>query len=102
MVPMLTCGLVRSNFCFAIYSSVLRALGGDDLACDRLRDILVAIKLHGERGPALRRRTQVGCVAEHGCQRDAGVDRLRVAARLDPLHAATAGVEISEDVAEVV
>src|SRR6187401_846778 len=101
MVPMLTCGLLRSNFCFAIYSSVLRALGGDNLACDRLRDVLVAIELHGERCPALRRRSQVGCVAEHGGQRNVGVDRLRVAARLDALDAPAARVEVAENVAEV-
>src|SRR5215213_11908935 len=102
MVPMLTCGLLRSNFCFAIYSSVLRALGVDDLARDRLRHVLVAIELHGERGPALRRRAQVGCITEHGCERDAGLDGLRVAARLDALDAPAARVEVAEDVAEVV
>src|SRR5437870_4285563 len=76
-------------------------LGVDDLAGDRLRDFLVAIELHRERGPPLRRRAQVGGVAEHGRERDARADRLRVAARLEALDAAPARVEIAHHVAEV-
>src|SRR5918998_5675537 len=59
IVPTLTCGFVRSNFCFAIPSSGLllgrlRAPGrGDDLARDRLRGLFVTVELHGERGAAL-------------------------------------------------
>src|SRR5881409_3333645 len=100
MVPTLRCGFVRSNFCFAIYSSVL-APGVDDLARDRLRDFLVAIELHGERGPPLRRRTQVRGVAEHRGERDLGPDRLRIASWLEALDAAATGVEIAHHVAEV-
>src|SRR5215210_1906213 len=77
------------------------ALRVDELARDRLRDFLVAIELHGERGPALRRRAQVGCVAKHGRERHARPDRLRVAARLQALDAAAARVEIAHHVAEV-
>src|SRR5437764_1481423 len=90
MVPTLRCGLVRSNFCLAITPPVdLRgARRVDELACDRLRNFLVAIELHRERGPPLRRRAQVSGVAEHGRERDAGADRLRVAARLQALDAA--------------
>src|SRR5256885_11271203 len=103
MVPTLRCGLVRSNFCLAITPPVdLRgAARVDELACDRLRDFLVAIELHRERGPPLRRRAQVGRVAEHGRERDAGADRLRVAARLQALDAPPARVEIAHHVAEV-
>src|SRR3954468_5404672 len=100
MVPTLRCGFVRSNFCFAIYSSVL-APGVDDLARDRLRDFLVAIELHGERGPPLRRRAQIRGVAEHGGERDMGPDRLCVAPRLEPLDPAATRVEVAHDVAEV-
>src|SRR2546421_2756846 len=95
IVPTFRCGLVRSNFSllmlllrFLVYPlCILRALAisVDELAGDRLRDFLVAIELHGERGPALRRRTQVGCVAEHGRERDAGANRLCVPPRLEVL-----------------
>src|SRR5436190_4381226 len=104
MVPTLRCGLVRSNFCFPIpYLSFLplRGLRVDDLACDRLRHFLVPVELHGERGPALRRRAQVGCVTKHRGERDVGPDRLRVAARLEALDAPAARVEIAHHVAEV-
>src|SRR5438067_6647069 len=62
IVPTLRCGLVRSNFCLPIPSFPslrLRGLRVDELARDRLRHFIVAIDLHGERGPDLRRRTQV-------------------------------------------
>src|SRR5919197_2313648 len=102
MVPTLRCGLVRSNFCLPIPSFLLlRGRGVDELRCDQLRDFLVAIELHGERGPALRRRAQVGCVTEHRRQGHAGSDRLRVAARLEALDAPSAGVEVTHDVTEV-
>ena len=72
IVPTLTCGFVRSNFCLAIISPVSPcSLASrcspvlDDLARDRLRHFLVAVELHGEICAALRHRTQVGRVAEH-------------------------------------
>src|SRR3954469_10522339 len=101
MVPTLRCGFVRSNFCFAIYSSVL-APGVDDLARDRLRDFLAAIELHRERGPPLRRRAQIRGVAEHHSEGEVRPDRLCVAARLEPLDPAAARVEVAHHVAEVV
>src|ERR1044072_4748131 len=101
MVPTLRCGLGRSNFCLAIPSFLPLALRADELACDRLRHFLIAIELHGERCPALRRRAQVGCITKHGCQRDTRPDRLRVAARLQALDTPTARVEVSHHVAEV-
>src|SRR4051795_11956552 len=111
MVPTLRCGLLRSNFCLdtdlllRYGTSVVdsRPLGRriDELACDRLRNFLVAIELHRERGPPLRRRAQVGGVAEHGCERDARPDRLRVAARLQALDAASPRAEVAHHVAEV-
>src|SRR4051812_47529043 len=80
----------------------LARLRVDELACDRLRHFLVAIELHGEGCPALRRRAQVGCVSEHGRERHARPDRLRVAARLQALDAPAARVQVSHHVAEVV
>src|SRR6185437_11568726 len=68
---------------------------------DRLRNFLVAIELHRERGPPLRRRAQIGGVAEHGRERNACADRLRVAARLQAFDAAPARVEIAHHVAEI-
>src|SRR5437764_7636592 len=76
MVPTLRCGFVRSNFCLAIPSFLRlgpRALLGD-LARDRRRHFLVPVELHGEIGAPLRHRPQVGGIAEHLAQRDAGLD----------------------------
>src|SRR3954465_11494850 len=102
IVPTLRCGLVRSNFCLPIRSfPSLRGLRVDELAGDRLRHFLVPVELHGERGPALRRRPQVGGVTEHPGQGHSGPDRLRVPARLEALDAPAARVEIAHHVAEV-
>src|SRR5438105_805773 len=76
-------------------------LGVDDLARDRLRDFLVAIELHRERGPPLRRRAQIGGVAEHLCQRNSRASHLGVPARLEVLDPAAARVQVAHDVAEV-
>src|ERR1700735_2303669 len=97
MVPTLTWGLSRSNLAFATLVSLLllclrssedepiqdisflsaaaaRGSGGfffiaADLARDVGRDLVVAIKLHRVRGPALRVGPQIGRVAEHLGQR---------------------------------
>src|SRR5438105_4773954 len=76
IVPTLTCGFERSNFCLAILSFSLAVLRADDLARDRLRYFLVPVELHGERCPTLRHRAQVGGVAEHLRERNARLDRL--------------------------
>src|SRR5438874_11122110 len=70
IVPTLTCGFVRSNFCLAIGGSLLSFdseldASVDDVARDRLRHFLVPVELHGEIGPALRHRAQVGGVSKH-------------------------------------
>src|SRR5215207_1139418 len=105
MVPTLRWGFVLSNFCLAIRFlrfPFLRALcRGDDLARDRLRRFLVTVELHREGGPTLRRRTQVGRITEHRGKRDAGANRLRIAAGLEPFHPAAARVEVPHDVPEV-
>src|SRR5215813_12776035 len=73
IVPMLQCGLVRSNFAFAIV--FLRAVPrsrphgfGHDLLRDHLRHWLIVRELHRVRGPALCRRPQIGGIAEHFLQ----------------------------------
>src|SRR6266511_496248 len=105
MVPTLRWGFVRSNFCFAMLppsSPLLRALRrGDDLARDRLWRFLVTVELHGERGATLGRGTQVGRVAEHRGERNAGANRLRISPRLWAFDPAGARIEISHHVAEV-
>src|SRR5712671_1872214 len=105
MVPTLTCGLVRSNFCLAIEALPVSlsslALSVDDLARDRLRHFLVPIELHGEICPALRHRAQVGRVPEHLGQRNACLHELGVAERAHRLDPAAAAVEVPHDVTEV-
>src|SRR5687768_17563523 len=107
MVPTLTCGLVRSNFCFAICSYPpssslgLRLLAADDRLCDRGRHFFVAIELHRERRAALAHRAQVGRIAEHLGERNARLDRLRPTDRLELLDPATSTVQVTNDVAEV-
>src|SRR5690349_24226000 len=71
MVPTFTCGLLRSNFFFAI-SCPLLAL--HDLGRDVRRKRLVVIELHRVHAPTLGRRPQIGRVAEHRRERDERVD----------------------------
>src|SRR5215213_8978789 len=47
IVPTLRCGLVRSNFCFAMGAPLLASYPGHDLAGDRLGYLLVGVELHG-------------------------------------------------------
>src|SRR4028118_102773 len=97
MVPMLTCGLVRSNFCLAIWPvsfsavvavrrrcrrpGVLPGVAGllaPALRADLLRHAAgklgVGVELHGVAGPALRLGPEVADVAEHLRQRDERLD----------------------------
>src|SRR2546429_1563128 len=126
MVPMLTCGLVRSNFAFAtgvlLWTSwfVAAAAGGatscrpgratglfagrlrDDLLGDVRGNLVVGVELHGVARPALGLRPQVADVAEHLRQRHQGTDDTAAAALLHRLDDATTGVEVADDVAHVV
>src|SRR6185312_14531335 len=115
MVPTLTCGFVRSNFCLPMSLCLRRndsnygqldgsafRLGAHDRLRDRRGDILVAVELHGEGRATLRHRAQVGRVPEHLGERHARLDRLGVAERLEVLDTPAAGVEIAHHVAEVV
>src|SRR5690242_18739930 len=89
MVPMLTCGLVRSNFAFATFGSpslgffvllrldwldLLAGCLGDDLLRDVPRNLGVGVELHRVARPALGLRPQVTDVAEHLRQRNQGLD----------------------------
>src|SRR6476619_500545 len=133
MVPMLTCGLVRSNFAFATVVLLRTFLcyavrpgqdvarwGGfrwkrlrdvpqslpagllDDLLGNGLGDLCVGVELHGEARAALRLGAQVADVAEHLGQRDEALDDLGAADVLHALDLATAGVDVTDDVAHVV
>src|SRR3954466_8810302 len=121
MVPMLTCGFVRSNFAFATVGSsprgyaVVRALGwavrgwgllarrlGDDLLGHVGRDLRVAVEDHRVAGPPLGAAAQVAHVAEHLRQRDQGPDDAGAGALLHRLDEPAAGVEVADDVAHVV
>src|ERR1700730_12020005 len=55
IVPVFRCGLVRSNFAFAIASVLLLfpANAGDDFLGDRLGNLLVRVELHGVRRATL-------------------------------------------------
>src|SRR3954471_2488275 len=129
MVPMLTCGLVRSNLALAtgFLSSWLRRwcvllgwalLGGrravrppsgllagrlrDDLLGDVGRDLGVRVEHHGVARPSLGAAAQVAHVAEHLRERDQGPDDAGAGALLHRLDDPAPGVQVADDVAHVV
>src|SRR3954452_4234858 len=121
MVPMLTCGFVRSNFAFATVGSsprgyaVVRALGwavrgwgllarrlGDDLLGHVGRDLRVAVEDHRVAGPSLGAAAQVAHVAEHLRERDQGPDDAGAGALLHRLDRPAPGVQVADDVTHVV
>src|SRR3954447_160180 len=121
MVPMLTCGFVRSNFAFATVSSsprgyaVVRALGwavrrwgllarrlGDDLLGHVGRDLRVAVEDHRVAGPTLGAAAQVTHVAEHLRERDQGPDDAGAGALLHRLDDPAPGVQVTDHVTHVV
>src|SRR3954467_14455750 len=98
IVPTLTCGFERSNFCLAIaflppLPDLGAAAGFDDLGCDRLRDVFVVTEIHVERRAALRHRTNVGRLAEQLRKRDDRFDDLRVAEGAHRLDSAATPVQ---------
>src|SRR5215510_7810807 len=107
IVPMFTCGLVRSNFFLAI--SALLSLSptglladpglGDELLGQVARDLGVMRKLHRIARPALGHRPQVRGVAEHLGERDEGAHDLGRATRIHPLDLAATAVQVADDVA---
>src|SRR5436190_3377538 len=87
--------------CHASPSSFLR-VRRDELRRDRLRDFLVSVELHRELGATLGHRPQIRRVAEHLRERDARLDHLCVAHRLEALDPSAPRVQIPHHVAEVV
>src|SRR5438552_1160352 len=106
MVPTFTCGFLRSNFSFAIVSSV-RSLRvdsldrnfRDDSLGDRLGNLVVSFELHRVVGAALRQGAELCRVAEHLRQGDARRDHLEVEARLHVVDLSAPRVEVADDVA---
>src|SRR6185295_5011758 len=77
IVPMFTCGFVRSNFFLAILRTPLADLGlGDELLGQVARDLGVMRQLHRVARSTLGHRPEVGGVAEHLGQRDERPDDL--------------------------
>src|SRR6187402_483998 len=107
IVPMLTCGLLRSNFFLAIVGCSLllyplARLGSCLL--DKLRgqagwDLGVMTELHRRRRATLGHRPQVRDVAEHLGKRDERPDDLGRPARLHALDLPPAAVEVADDFA---
>src|SRR5215467_10530666 len=116
MVPMFTCGLVRSNLAFATgfsslrscsvvrwYWSVLLAAGlGDDLLGDVGRDLGIRVELHAVVRPPLGPAAQVAHVAEHLGQRHERLDGAHPRPLLHGLDMAAAAVQVADDLAHVV
>src|SRR3954470_21044168 len=131
MVPMLTCGLVRSNLalatgflspCLAVVRvsgvwavlagrrriappsgySLLAGRLGDDLLGDVLRDLGVRVEHHGVARPSLGAAAQVAHVAEHLRERDQGPDDAGAGALLHRLDDPAPGVQVADDVTHVV
>src|SRR6476661_7352776 len=125
MVPMLTCGLVRSNFAFAtgvllrtccvtpygqagrgdvwggdarrgVYPASLASGFLDDLLRDVPGNLGVGVELHRVHRTTLGLGPQVANVSEHLRQRDKGADDLGTADVLHGLDLATAGVEVAD------
>src|SRR6188508_1567278 len=65
IVPMLTCGLVRSNFFLAIVAAPLDPGLLDEFRGQVARHLGVVAELHRGRRPALGHRPQVRDVPEH-------------------------------------
>src|ERR1041385_2561561 len=125
MVPMFTCGLVRSNLAFATgfssyglptevglgslrvpllltYGLLLLASGfRDDLLGNARRDFGVRVELHGVVRPALGPAAQVPDVAEHLRQRHECLDDPDPGLLLHRLDLAPAAVQVADDVTHV-
>src|SRR3954453_11307341 len=89
IVPMLTWGLVRSNFCLDMASPLLPSNPRHDLLGDLRRNLHVRVQLHGRvRRAALGLRPEVRRVAEQLGERHEHLDRLHARPVLDALDAA--------------
>src|ERR1700687_512420 len=108
MVPMFTCGLLRSNFSFAmaapVFLALLRYLAlhlGHDLLGDVLRNFFVLPEVHRETAAPLRTGAQLGSVAEHIRQRHHRFDQVRGSANFGTFQAAAARTQIAIDAAHI-
>src|SRR5581483_10511799 len=87
MVPMLTCGLLRSNFAFAILLlpdslpdslfCILALYAGDDHFGKVLPHLPLLAEMHGDARAPLSRRKQLRALAQHHRQRPHGLRHLR-------------------------
>src|ERR1700683_1444566 len=110
IVPMFTCGLLRSNFSFAMDVESPASLYPEfllpnsefllrhsslnfrhDLFRQVLGNFLVLPEVHGETAAALRARAQFGGIAEHFRQRNHGLNQLRGAANFSAFQTAAPG-----------
>src|SRR5512143_2394718 len=110
--PTLQCGLLRSNFSFAMMSSPVtqgrplgqppklsRAARVDHRLGQIGRQALIVMKLHCIYASALTHRPQVGGVAKHFGQGHPGPNGLRIGAALRALNRRAARAQIAQHVA---
>src|SRR5712672_487635 len=76
IVPILTCGLLRSNFSFAILFTHLSLHPAHDLFRERRGNFLVFAEMHRKTAASLSVGADVGGVAEHFRQRHHRLDNL--------------------------
>src|SRR6266403_4051774 len=117
MVPMFTCGLLRSNFSFAIASSapqskiefltlILRKAPEPallfapylflDFFRKRRRHFRVMRKMHGERGASLRAAAQIRGITKHLRQRNFHANHVAARAIFRALNRRTPRIQVSE------
>src|SRR5215469_10428181 len=111
IVPMFTCGLLRSNFSFAISSSAPQSksckksasrklLSAAGLLHNLFREIgwqlRVVRKMHGEIAAALRAAAQIGGVPEHFRQRHLHANFVAARTAFRALNLRAAGVEVAK------
>src|ERR1019366_355609 len=104
IVPILMCGLLRSNFSFAIRenASLSRSLAlylADDFLGLRCRDFLVLAEMHGETAAPLRPRAQFGSVSEHGRQRHHRLNNAGGSPQLRGFDPAAPRIQVADHVA---
>ena len=73
----------------------------DQLLLQTLGQLHIVAGLHGVLATALGAGAQVGSIAEHLGQGDKGIDLLGAGAHLVALNLATAGIQITDDVAHI-
>src|ERR1700693_585847 len=119
IVPTFTCGLLRSNFSFAMSASAPQRVLvrtpltgsllpqrlpcglGDDLFSHLRRRFLVVRKMHSETSAALRAAAEVSGIPEHGGQRHLRGDDLASGARFAALNLTAARVQVANHIAHV-